>query len=348
MSHKKLIFVNKFWKLDYTLYSAEDFAADEFFINYHLKNDDKAVAFWEDWKIHHPEKLDEIYNAERLLDLMTFALSDEEIAVEHDRLANFLAIDRPNKPLISSKKSAGKRNFFLACLAFLLFACAGFWFSAKPVKKLTEVITKTNPFAQRSIIVLGDGTKVTLNANSTISFPKEFAKDKRVVNLNGEAFFEVTKNKHRPFLVKTGSLTTKVLGTKFNVNTHLQNSAIQIALLEGKVSLSTDDKAGEILLKPLETVVFEAQEGRFSKSAFSSRELTAWKDGMLIFKNASFDDVAKKIYNFYGINLINNNKSNKWSYTGEFYNRDYLTVIKSICYTKHLKYRQTKDTITIN
>lgn len=334
--------------MDYTLYTAEDFATDESFISYHLKDDDEAVLFWENWKTHHPEKLDEIYNAERLLDLMTLNLNDEELAFEFNRLESFLDKSYENQTVKPQKKQIS--FMFLVIMALLLIVSGLFWFSSnKTATKSQEImISRTNPFGQRSIFVLSDGTKVTLNAHSTITFPKTFATNCRIVNLKGEAYFEVTKDINRPFSVKTEQITTKVLGTKFNVNTNLRDSNIQIALVEGKVSVSEENKKGEILLNPSQLLNYNANKQMFVKSNFLAADLTAWKDGTLVFKNASFNDVASKIYNSYGITLINNNKKSNWSYTGEFYNSDYLTVIKNICYAKKLKYKAVNDTIIIN
>lgn len=335
--------------MDYILYTAEDFASDESFISYHLKNDDDAVLFWENWKTHHPEKLDEIYNAERLLDLMTLRINEEELTFEFNRFEKFLDSSYQDSSIRPKKKQNGFLYISLIFLGLVFGAFSWLWFTNhQNIVNRPEMISRTNPFGQRSIFVLSDGTKVILNSNSTITFPKKFGNNSRIINLKGEAYFEVTKDKNRPFSVKTEKLTTKVLGTKFNVNTNLSNGDIQIALVEGKVSVSEDDKNGEILLNPSELLNYNTKRHTFVKSTFIAKELIAWKDGSLVFKNASFNDIASKIYNTYGITLINKNKKLDWSYTGEFYNSDYLTVIRNICYVKKLRYKAVNDTIIIN
>lgn len=335
--------------MDYTLYSAEDFAADESFVSYHLKNDEEKVLFWENWTTLHPEKLDEIYNAERLLDLMTLQLNDEEIAFEFNRLEAYLTQEKQPAEVINAKKSFSISQLTLvACIGLAVLTFVGLWgYLKQPKTPALEMVSRNNPFGQRSIFVLNDGTKVTLNANSTITFPRIFAQNSRTIILNGEAFFEVTKDKHRPFKVKTGQITTTVLGTKFNVNTNLQNHAIAIALVEGRVVVTDVEKNGEISLEPSEMVTYSVGSKGFVKTNFVVKDVTSWKDGTLVFKNASFDDIAFKIYNTYGVTLINANKKSNWSFTGQFYNSDYLTVIKNICYAKKLKYKSVNDTIII-
>ena len=332
--------------MDYTLYTAEDFAANESFINYHLKRDDEDIQFWENWKIHHPEKLDELYNAERLLDMFFLKLSDEELKTEFVKLEQFVK----NEQVYIPKSNSKKHLYFLAVALTCFIAIGISWWVVKNQSNKQDVsmVQRTNPFGQRSIFELEDGTKVTLNANSSLTFPAVFDTNQRNVTLKGEAFFEVAKDKKRPFRVITGDIVTTVLGTKFNVNTNLLNKGVQIALVEGKVAVNYAQKnRTSVVLNPNEVLTFDQENNSLSKNNVDVNEFTGWKDGALKFKNASFNDVSNKLFHYYGIQLINKSNDTNWSYTGEFVNRDYLSIVKSICYAKKMKFNRFDNTIII-
>ena len=118
----------------------------------------------------------------------------------------------------------------------------------QPEQELAQsIITKTTEWGQRSDIVLSDGTQITLNAGSSIEFPESFeGAPVREVTLNGEAFFEVAKNPNKPFLIKTEGVTTKVLGTSFNVNSYAFNDHISVTVKTGKVQVQSTSKNGQV------------------------------------------------------------------------------------------------------
>ncbi|MCK5538882.1 MAG: FecR domain-containing protein, partial [Bacteroidales bacterium] len=115
------------------------------------------------------------------------------------------------------------------------------------------------PYGSRSKITLADNTVVHLNAGSKLIYPSVFKNNKREVVLFGEAFFEVTKNKEKPFIVKTTSLSIEVLGTKFNVSSYFEDNIIQTVLVEGEVSVKRNDAPfyeKSIILKPDQMLTF--------------------------------------------------------------------------------------------
>ncbi|MBK0384267.1 FecR domain-containing protein [Pedobacter sp. SD-b] len=335
--------------MDYKHYTAEDFASDESFINYFLSQNAEDVEFWEAWKSHHPEKLDEVYNAHQLLEVLKFNLPEAELEQEFLKMDQFLSV--PNQSADFTKNyHFNQFKVFLVLLAGFVLMVASWeifrWNKENTIMR-TEMIVRHNPFGQRSIIQLSDGTQVSLNANSTLTFPKEFGNNSRKVELDGEAFFEVSKDKSRPFTVKTANLFTTVLGTKFNVNSHDINGTIQVALVEGKVKITEDKKNGSILLLPNHKISYSKKAKTFAKSGFDIEQTVAWKNGEIVFKNSSFEDVAQKLYQAYGINLQKEQLDQNWHFTGKFINTDYLSIIKSICYAKKLNYQVQNDTIII-
>lgn len=337
--------------MHYNLYTAEDFASDESFINYYLKSNVDDVSFWSEWISCNPEKLDEVLTAERLLDMLHLQLPEHELDVELNKFESFLKAEEAKpEALLTSSPSKFSINGVYVVLVLLILVPTLF-IGVKRFTKAKETaqtyITKHNSFGQRSIIQLSDGTKVTLNANSTLKYPKIFGAI-RNVELEGEAYFEVMKNPKKPFVVHTGALTTQVLGTSFNVNTQLASGKIEVALIEGSVKVNDQLTGNTLTLKPQERVVFDQATNKLTKSDFDAELLTSWKDGILKFKDASFEEIAKKVYATYGITLINLSKHANWRYTGEFKNTDYVSLIKSICFSENLTYKQVQDTLYIN
>ena len=334
--------------MNYKLYLAEDFATDESFIGYYLKTDEQAVVFWKDWISRHPEKLDEIYNAEHLLSKLTFRLEEQELQDEFDKFDVFLSIKEPvTIPFENeySKQIITKKLAFLL-VAFLVFSFSGYFVYEKLRQELTY-ITYHNRDGRVSQFYLSDGSKITLSSNSTLKYPRLFIGNTREVELDGEGFFEVTKDKTKPFIVLANGIKTTVLGTKFNVMAYKNQPTIQVALIEGKVEVQTAAGRDKLLLNPSEMATFNMKKSNLIRSSFNTRTITAWRNGIIVFDHASFEEVAIKLKNVYGIELINNTKKNKWSYSGEFEKVDYLTIIKSICFARKINYTQKNQTFTL-
>jgi len=179
------------------------------------------------------------------------------------------------------------------------------------------------PYGKTSRVILSDGTVVKLNAGTTLSFPLAFAKDSREVKLEGEAFFEVTKNPKRPFLVHAGHLTVRVLGTAFNVKAYREDKEVETTLIHGKVQVVMDNHPDKkIILLPHQklTVVKDPVEGKpqaSSEPAETKYKLqaviaqadhnideVAWLDHKVAFSNQSFEEVANVIERKYNVHLI--------------------------------------------
>lgn len=360
--------INKFRNMDHQLFNAEEFAADESFINYYLKKDEKAVAYWTNWISRHPEKLDEVLTAERLLAITHLRPTVQEQEIAFSRFDDFLAAvadderyvyhaeqrDHDNEldtyPDDVNEQLSTTRSFNWAFAAVaasiaLMLTIGGLYFYKQPARIIkTEYLSIRNDDGKIKVITLADGTIVSLNANSTLSYPKHFEKDHRDVSLSGEAFFEVAKDKSRPFTVMANGTKTTVLGTKFNINAYTTQKTA-VALVEGSVAFEAGIKSEKILLKPSEMVTYTKSSNHVQLTAFNTVQITAWKSGIIVFRHASFADISSKFKNTYGIELKDNTRSQDWNYSGQFNKTDYLTIIKSICFAKNLEYKQTNHTI---
>lgn len=160
-------------------------------------------------------------------------------------------------------------------------------------------------------ISLSDGTHVYLNSGSSLKFPVQFIKGmKREVFLEGEAFFDVAKDKSHPFVVNVDDVRVKVLGTKFNVSSYAEDKTINTVLVEGSVALSASGKpTDKTMLKPGFKGAFD-KSGTvvFSLEKVDTRQYTNWMKGEIAFKGIGFKEIARKLERTYNVTITNNNK----------------------------------------
>ncbi|WP_324025372.1 DUF4974 domain-containing protein [Maribacter sp. BPC-D8] len=176
-----------------------------------------------------------------------------------------------------------------------------------------EFNTLTIPKGKRFGIVLSDGTKVHLNAESSITYPTVFQKDiPRKVILKGEAYFDVSHVEDRQFIVNVQDLDVKVYGTKFNVSDYAEDEKAKVVLVEGSVSLSNlreeKGKNEEVFLEPGYMAIFNKQDKNIINQKVNTGLYTSWMDGDLVFRNASFNEIVQKLERNYNVVIINNNE----------------------------------------
>lgn len=151
-------------------------------------------------------------------------------------------------------------------------------------------------------IVLSDGTKVWLNAASSLKFPAVFNGPVRQVELNGEAYFEVATDKTRPFKVNAGGSLVDVLGTHFNIMAYADEGVVQTTLLEGAVKMSHDSH--ETLLKPGQQGEFDNKSGQLYSREVNTQEAIAWKEGYYYFNRTDIRRVMRQISRWYDVDIV--------------------------------------------
>lgn len=153
-------------------------------------------------------------------------------------------------------------------------------------------------------LVLPDGTKVWLNKLSALKYPKEFDSDNRVVEIEGEGYFEVTKNPHQPFIVESEVMSVKVLGTVFNFRIDKQQQRATVSLLEGKVKVVGNHDEGTIELKPGQKACVDARLGNLTVSENDVYQDAMWHERKTAFSNANVSDIAKLLEKIYHIQVV--------------------------------------------
>lgn len=181
--------------------------------------------------------------------------------------------------------------------------------SAKSIDKLVYNEIKI-PYGKTFKITLSDGTMVNMNAGSSLKYPVQFIKGhNREVVLEGEAFFDVTKDKKHPFIVKTRGVDVKVLGTKFNVSSYKEDADINTVLVEGSVSLSGATASNEnTMLVPGEKGTWNKQKTAITVEKVDTRFYTEWINGEIVFRKTAFKDIIIKLERSYNVTIENNKK----------------------------------------
>jgi len=168
---------------------------------------------------------------------------------------------------------------------------------------LTEYNEVAISFGRGYKVVLSDGTLVHLNSLSKLRFPVNFSADSREVYLEGEAYFEVTKDNLRPFIVKTELLDVKVLGTKFNITSYNDDNLLTTTLVEGSVKISSS-KFDEVTLSPNEQLSYNKVSSEVAREIVDVSYYTSWKEGSFRFKDIRLEDLMKIVQRLYNVDVI--------------------------------------------
>ena len=197
-----------------------------------------------------------------------------------------------------------------------------------------QIITKKNPIGQKSTIYLSDGSIVHLNSGSSVSYLKEFNKDKRQIELSGEAYFEVARDVNRPFTVIAHGVTTTALGTMFNVNAYSKKE-VTVSLAEGKVQIEFHNEHEgyqDQYLVAGEQVAYNSDLKTIKRGTFNPK-INAWKDGVLFFENASQKEVFEALELWYGFSfLISEPSEDEWRINATYDNQNLHWILGSLGY----------------
>ncbi|PXY43102.1 FecR family protein [Flavobacterium hydrophilum] len=207
------------------------------------------------------------------------------------------------------------------------------------------------PYGKKFEVQLSDGTIVHLNAGTSLTYPVQFLKNQgRKVQLTGEAYFEVAKDKAHPFTVNAQEVNVEVLGTRFNVDSYIDNNSTNVVLAEGKVSLYKNQKTNEnqVYLKPGSRGSNIKGQSVIKIDEVNTDYYTAWVKGSLVFKNDSFADIIKKLERHYNVTFINRNKMlGREIFNARFDNEPIEVVLKYFSDSYAIDYTIDRDKITI-
>ncbi len=198
-------------------------------------------------------------------------------------------------------------------------------------------------------IILDDGTKIWLNKETVFKYPEKFSKNRREVFLDGEAYFEVEKDKTKPFIIKTNQTITTVLGTSFNIRAYPQEKEILVSVISGEVKLSLKDSPySAILLTKGENGIFDESLDSLFKKSNNTMNSIAWKTGKLFFNETLLPEVCLELSRYYSRNIIIGDQELKeLTFTASFNNELLEKVLKILDYTLNVKHEFEDDAIVL-
>lgn len=263
----------------------------------------------------HKELLYKYFRAEtsadenkRILDWIDTSDENRKVFLSERQLWTLLTLHvKPEEQqTLQTNRSKNKiRKYILraaSVAAVLLIAVGAFWLYDYSSIALDGMQTISVPAGQRTMITLVDGTNVWLNSNTTFSYPADYNEQKREVNVNGEAYFEVAKNKKSPFTIHTEKSDIEVLGTTFNVYDYAGFDMFSTSVVEGSVKVSPKSEASTpgFILKGDEKLVLTDKQFVKQKGTTSSN----WREGVLVFNNTPIDQVLGTLSAYYGMDII--------------------------------------------
>ncbi len=276
---------------------------------------------------HHFEQLKRIWNTASLAEDKEF---DSELAYNRFRI-RVKEYQKQNQ-----KKRRLTINPFLQGVAasVILFITGGLaLYFIHAYRSESQQYSITVPYGSKSKITLPDNSIVWLNAGSTLSYLSNFGRKARKVVLNGEAYFEVSKNKEKPFVVQGNDLAVRVLGTKFDVKSYQEDSIVDVTLLEGSVSLTGRQKESEkpVLIKPGERASYHKYSQRMVVANVEATNSNAWTRGSLVFEEEKFGQIIKRLEREYNVMIeVKNKELLERRFYGDFRRAQSITEIFDI------------------
>ena len=238
-------------------------------------------------------------------------------------------------------KSSNQINYYkyalrvsAVAIVFLLCGISSLFFLWQSEKTAVEAVEEYKeyvvevPNGAKSKIIFPDGSVVWLNAGSKVKYDSNFAKESRNVALSGEGYFEVSKNEELPFVVNTGNLSVKVLGTKFNLKSYEEDSEVKVILKEGAVRVGdflTD--AAPVVLEPNQRFTLRKADLAMQVDSVDASHIENWRNGAMIFDKVPLEEIAKELKRLYNIPIqIENDKLRNIVYYSDF--QENVTVEK--------------------
>jgi len=319
--------------MKYDYYSVLDFVRDEEFQSWVKEPDERSNFYWQSWMQNHKEKIYLVNEAREIITSVNFSAKNASPEIVREVFENILQNERPvslqKVEIQHSKRIFLLRKKIIVAASFLLLMASGFvlFNLNQPVDEiqqeaLNELIIKENQPGQKSTFQLSDGSIIKLNASSKLIVPDSFGIKRRDVFLEGEAFFKIAKNPHKPFMVHAGDISTLVTGTAFNVRAYNENN-IRVAVFEGRVNaiLCNEGKSDTLTLSKSDMAEYDKVINTLSKTTYNYLEVMGWKDGVIYFENVSSKEAFEYLERWYGMNIhvINENKI-PGAFHGEFKN----------------------------
>ncbi|MHA4811691.1 FecR family protein [Flavitalea flava] len=353
--------------------SIEKLIKDDSFINFCLKKDEQDIAIWETILLTQPEKKALIYAAKDRLLVMAAAIREGERDLAVERLSKAMdALDNTHEkspkekrlliiPFFGVERGSLMKRWIMAA-SVLVFIIGGYLVynykigkgNGSPNNTVKNIIA---PKGERKSLRLPDGTQVILDGGSHLILAENFNSQNREVELSGEAYFDVTQDPGRPFIIHTDFMDINVLGTAFNVRAYPDEPTAVTSLIRGRVAITFPDdsvRQKSIILHPMQKIVIGKGSKIISDPALSSAgsspaihilridslhknllsrglQETAWTENRLVFNDESLESAGLKLEKWFGIEVVfSGQEIKKLPFTGSFENPNLEKVLETM------------------
>jgi len=278
----------------------------------------------------------------------------------HHYWFNYYPKPLPNQIIKKTEKKLGFKNRSKFNISFgfvykiaatvLLILSLGYisyqHFNLKTGVSLNEYVTLPGEVKE---FVLSDGTKVWLNSKTVLIASEPFVEENREVLLIGECYFEVARNEEKPFIIKTSSLRTTVLGTHLNISAHPGDTNTEVSLYEGKVELSDKNKPEyKMVMKPGQKVSFSNDEKNFYTKSNELEKPAEWREGILRFYDEDLNSISKKLERKFMTQIfIMDDEVGKLRFTASFDTEPVDKILNLLCEAHEFQTLKTKNGIII-
>lgn len=358
--------------MDKSNFSAEDFVLDSEFREWILFPNNKRNLQWDEYIKNNPQSIEHIRIARELV--LNMPTSSQQLGTAQiddlwDRIDNQLDGSEQEEEVKSlpihaeatinhysrlNVKPARKVNFQVvkaAAILLLAFALGIMYFTAPEKEKVQDIkwLTYSTKPGVKSSITLSDGSVVKLNAGSSIRYVQNFVGDTREVYLEGEAFFEVAHDANKPFIVHTKDITTRALGTTFNINSGVGGEII-VSLVTGKVEVKSAQVSEFVdYLTPGEQISTIGSGGSWEKRAFDPAIILAWLEQTIIFDKTPLPEAIKMLENWFGVSItVLNYKDQNLTLSGKYKGETLKNILEGLSYTARFNYEMEGKEIQIN
>ncbi|MCO4294293.1 FecR domain-containing protein [Solitalea sp. MAHUQ-68] len=348
--------------MEYSTYSVEDLLTDESFINYCEGKSEADTALWTAIENEMPELSPKIAEAKRLYSMLAVTNKAEKEQALLRLKRKIESIEEASNLETEITIPSIKRRIAWYSVAAAVLVLLGVFAVLQTKESSPYLISVQNNFSdfkvvastksnERKSIVLPDGSKVVLNGLTTLKIANAYNKEDRVLLLNGEAFFEVSHDKSRPFVVIANKTTTTALGTSFKIKNYTSTHDCSIMLQTGKVrveSFAKENKIQRTQLLPGEQVSLPSASAELLKSKFNNNEIDNWLQRKLVFSKASLNEIKAKLNAIYHVEItVENTPENKVAFTGEFKNESLEQVLDAIGFSNHFIYTISNNQVNL-
>lgn len=269
-----------------------------------------------------------------------FAAIQEKINAEEESHSS-------RKPVMKRIFNAFKQYAAVACFLIITVGIGTYYFSQQSFYSAKEFVVATGK-GQKANITLPDGTLVWINSDSRITYDNSYNRKNRRLSLDGEAYFEVAKDKDKRFIVSTNNIDIEALGTSFDVKSYATDNSVIVALVEGRLKVSNEKT--ETFMRMNERLVYDRSSNAFKKTnTYDVANVAGWRNGEIAFYDESLEEIAIILSRMYNIEIIfTTEKAKQYHFQGRIKNNSLGNIFEMISLTAPIEYKIYDNVVEVS